>query len=78
MSELPVVLPHVEASTVNDEASLVRTVFATGAREDRTVFREEITIALKADHGLEYSHAWGLPGEDFGPRSSCRLQASGA
>jgi hypothetical protein len=73
MSELPVVLPHVERRDVDAPAGAVQGVFASGPRDDATAFREEITIALEATGTLRYAHAWGLPGEDFGDRSACRM-----
>lgn len=68
MSELPGVLPHRAVVLTESEG-----VFASGSREDRSSFREEITIRLEADGTLTYAHAWGMPDGDFADRSSSRL-----
>jgi hypothetical protein len=71
MSELPTVLPHMHrpAPAVGTD----QFTFASGLRGDLSCFREEITIALGADRSLTYSHAWGMPGDAFAPRSSARM-----
>ncbi len=69
MSELPGVLPH--GAIVQSEAAAT---FCSGSREDRSAFREEISVAIAADGSLTYSHAWGLPDGDFEERSSCTLR----
>lgn len=80
MSELEVVLPHVEidapaaAGSAGTDAATLRAVFAHGRRDDASAFREEITLALAADGSLTFAHAWGLPGGDFAERSVCRLR----
>ena len=71
MSELPGVLPHKAIRQGETEAT-----FASGPREDRTVFREEISISLVQDGSVTYTHAWGLPGGEFKDRSSCRMWPS--
>lgn len=73
MSEIPVVLPHVELLTAADSGCGVKSVFGSGARGDIASFREEITIELVSGGSLIYSHAWGLPGGSFQDRSSCRM-----
>lgn len=70
MSELPVVLPHVQQPA---QVTAGRHVFASGPRDDTTVFREEITIELGPGDALTYAHAWGLPDGPFAARSSARL-----
>lgn len=78
MSELPVVLVHrCVAETPGADGGL-RAVFASGPQDALDRFREEITIELHADGSLVYAHAWGLPGEAFGPRSSARMRATAA
>ena len=69
MSELPGVLPH-RAISQGDAAA----TFSSGSREDRSSFREEITISISADGSLKYAHAWGMPGGEFEDRSSCTLR----
>ncbi|MES2994204.1 MAG: hypothetical protein V4844_22470 [Pseudomonadota bacterium] len=75
MSEIPVVLRHVELTTRSGAGGAVTTVFGSGQRDDTTSFREEITISVGADRSLVYAHAWGLPGGAFDDRSSCRMMA---
>ena len=74
MAELPGVLAHTELFTRSDEGGQLTTVFASGPRDEASVFREEITLQWTADGSLVYAHAWGLPGGDFGARSSCSLR----
>lgn len=77
MSELPAVYPHRQRSATSQEhADTV--VFAFGDRDDRHSFREEISISVSRSGTLTYAHAWGLPGGEFGDRSSCRLVATDA
>ena len=76
MSELPVVLPHVESSSTSDAGCLVRVIFSSGPREDTANFREEITLALHRDGKLSYAHAWGMPGGPFDDRSVCEMEPS--
>lgn len=76
MSELPVILPHVESSSTSDAEYVVRVVFSSGPREDMANFREEITLALHRDGKLSYAHAWGMPGGAFDDRSACEMEPS--
>ena len=73
MPELPMVLPHVEIDAHDEAGVSVTAVFASGAREDASTFREEITIRVHANGSVDYAHAWGLPGGGFESRSSCSL-----
>jgi hypothetical protein len=74
MDELPYVLPHTLVSAASDDAAgEIVHVFATGARGDTAVFREEITVRLVRGGRLLYAHAWGLPGGEFADRSHCEL-----
>ncbi len=73
MSEIPVVLPHIEVMTDAATAVEVKAIFRSGPRDDSAVFREEITIQVNSDSSLVYAHAWGLPGGAFADRSSCRM-----
>ena len=72
MAELPVVMPHEHRPALAPTPEAF--VFSSGDRDDQTAFREEITIAFGPDRTLTYAHAWGLPGEAFGPRSSACLR----
>jgi hypothetical protein len=76
MSELPVVLPHVESSSASDANHLIRVVFSSGPREEVGQFREEITLALRRDGKISYAHAWGMPGGPFDDRSACEMAPS--
>ena len=76
MSELPVVLPHVEKVSRSEPGAFTEAVFASGTRDDLTSFREEITIRINSDGSLLYTHAWGLPGGSFEERSSCSMVPS--
>ena len=72
MAELPVVIPHEHRPALASTPDAF--VFSSGDRDDETAFREEITIAFGPDRTLTYAHAWGLPGEAFGTRSSACLR----
>ncbi|MEI7682636.1 MAG: hypothetical protein WCK07_24815, partial [Betaproteobacteria bacterium] len=72
--ELPFVLPHAQKALIRSEDGGVSVVFASGSREDRGVFREEITIQLKPSGSLVYGHSWGMPGGEFAERSGCEFR----
>ena len=74
MVELPFVLPHAQKALTRSEDGGVSVVFASGSREDRGVFREEITIQLKPSGSLVYAHSWGMPGGEFAERSGCEFR----
>ena len=76
MSELPVVLPHVEKISHSEPGTFTEAVFASGNRDDPSSFREEITVRVNSDGSLLYAHAWGLPGGSFEERSSCSMVPS--
>lgn len=48
--------------------------FGAGDPADRGAYRVEVALDFFADGSLGYRYAWGLPGGDFGPRSSVRLR----
>jgi hypothetical protein len=77
MEEQPFVLPHEHTAT-EETAIECRAVFATGPRNERGSFREEITIALRQDGSVVYAHAWGMPDGDFDERSRCLLREGAA
>jgi hypothetical protein len=72
MSELPAICPHVQKPSPSAEQA-TSAVFAFGDRDDRSTFREEISLSFAAGGALTYTHAWGLPGGEFADRSSCLL-----
>lgn len=78
MAELPGVLVHAELHTRTEADGGITAVFASGPRDEASVFREELTLQTAADGSLVYAHAWGLPGGPFEARSSCRLWPSAA
>ncbi len=49
-------------------------VFNFNDPTDVRVFREEICLSLYANGDLGYRYSWGMPGSDFGFRSSVRLK----
>ncbi len=79
MEELPFVLPH-RAINQTDKAlagdDMLAIVFASGPRDMTSVFREEITIAVKSSGELHIAHSWGMPGGGFAQRSHCTLRAA--
>ena len=78
MQELPVVLPHLATDrSLPLPGGAIGCVFSSGERDRTTEFREELTITLYVDGTLVYAHAWGLPGGDFGERSSCAMRRRG-
>ncbi len=74
MEELPRLLVHRLLSREDTAAGTTRFVFASGGRDDRTSFREEIVLEIQVGHGIVgYRHSWGLPGGEFEERSWCRF-----
>ena len=73
MSELPVILPHVEIAVHAVVGGGMKAIFSSGPRDDVSTFREEIAIQINPDGSLVYAHAWGLPGSAFEDRSSCLM-----
>lgn len=73
MEEMPNLLVHrmVAQERASDEST--RLVFASGPRDDRTAFREEVAIEIRNKRIVGYRHSWGLPGGDFDERSWCRF-----
>lgn len=72
----PLVLPPGRQDTAPDTRGRWEACFASGPREDTTVFREEIHLRLDpGGRQLHYAHAWGLPGGTFADRSACAMQA---
>ena len=74
MVELPFVLPHAQKEFTTSADGGVSVVFASGSRDDMSVFREEITIQLKPSGSLVYAHSWGMPGGEFAERSGCEFR----
>ncbi len=63
------------------KSSLVNgvTSFVFGFNDPATTqaFREEITLELGPNGALGYKYAWGMPGEEFKPRSSVTMLRQG-
>jgi len=74
MAELPVVMPHHALADPTAATDGVAVVFACGPRDANDRFREELSIDCRADGGITYAHAWGMPGGSFEARSNCVLQ----
>jgi hypothetical protein len=55
------------------EADCVQAVFGWGDSSDPATFREQITVRIYADGDLGLAWAWGVPGDEFAPRSEVRL-----
>ena len=51
-------------------------LFRAGEPADRACYREEITLVLHRDGGLEFHAALGAPGEDLASRLTIRLSSS--
>ena len=51
-----------------------RVVFRLGDRDDESRFREEISLSLRHDRGIEYVYSWGVPHEKFGVKSKALLR----
>jgi len=49
-------------------------VFAVGDPEDDNSYRLEMTFNLVEPDAMDLCFAWGLPGEEFAPRTCGRLQ----
>jgi hypothetical protein len=60
----------------NDGSYTSRVVFLMGDRDDTSRFREEISLSLRLDGGLEYVYSWGVPHEKFGVKSKALLKRS--
>jgi hypothetical protein len=65
-------LPLVELT--QDGSYSTRAVFRLGDPDDQSRFREEITLAVRHDGGIEYVYAWAVPHEKFAVRSRCLLR----
>jgi hypothetical protein len=50
--------------------------FGFGHPQDKSAFREEISIVLWYDGDVEYVYSWGLPGDIFKIRSNVRMKKS--
>jgi len=68
----PGVTPHTLKSEekTHDKTSYV---FGFGNIEDRSSFREEITMDVWNDGSVEYAYSWGLPGGEFKRRSGAKM-----
>ncbi len=64
---------ELRSEGVSEAGSLQTLVFGHGALEDRSVFREEITVEIWNSGEVGYRYAWGMPGGDFSARSSVKL-----
>lgn len=58
----------------NDGSYSTRLVFRLGDPKDESRFREEISLSLRHDGGIEYVYSWGVPHEKFGVKSKSLLR----
>lgn len=71
-SSHPGVVEHeLMATKINGPSQ--RADFRYGNPENDKEFREVITLEQSEDASVTHSYAWGMPGGDYGPRSSCRM-----
>jgi hypothetical protein len=77
-SNTPGVLPHRLIEDISDGSYSTKAVFRLGDPEDKSRFRQEITLCVRHDGSVEYSYAWGVPHEAFESRSRCLLHATSA
>jgi hypothetical protein len=73
-SNTPGVLRHELTEDSSDAIRERRLVFRLGEPQDRRTFRQEITLDLLRDGGLEYRYAWGVPHEEFATRTRAVLR----
>lgn len=74
MEELPFVLPH-RATRIHQDGDSWSVTFSTGDEGKSVSFQEEIVIFKTKDGKLSYEHRWGMPGREFGPKSTCLFSA---
>lgn len=75
-SNSPGVLRHNLVEDATDDHRERRLVFLLGERDNKREFRQEITLDLLRDGGLEYRYGWGIPHEEFASRTRAVLKPS--
>lgn len=75
-SNTPGVLPHKLIEDQTDGSYATKTLFRLGNPEDKSRFRQEITLCVRHDGSLEYAYAWGVPHEALASRSKCLLHST--
>ncbi len=73
-SNLPGMTAHVFTKRQAELGAKEGFVFNHNDIDDRSVFREEICLSLYSNADLGYRYSWGMPGGEFGFRSSVRLK----
>lgn len=58
----------------SDGSYSTRVVFRLGEPEDVSRFREEISLSIRHDKGVEYAYSWGVPHEKLAPKSRALLR----
>ena len=48
-------------------------IFSFGDKDNRNVFREEISLDIRPS-SVRYVYSWGMPGGDFAERSGCTMK----
>ena len=66
-NNIPFVCPH---SVVEIDSVLNMSL---GDQEDKSIFRELISLRFEGTDDIVYTYSWGLPGEDFDIKSSVRV-----
>lgn len=70
-SNTPGVLAHRLFEDTQDGSYSTKVSFRIGNPDDLTRFRQEISLCVRHDGGIEYAYSWGVPHEAFGSRSRC-------
>lgn len=73
-SNTPGMLKLSLVEDTSDGSYTTRVVFRLGEPSDESRFREEISLSLRHDGGIEYVYSWGVPHEKFGVKSKSLLR----
>lgn len=73
-TNMPGICSHVFKNRQAELGAKDGLVFAYNEPDQNDRFREEICLAFYANGDLSYRYSWGMPGDDFGFRSSVRLR----
>ncbi|MDX9730562.1 MAG: hypothetical protein RBT63_02220 [Bdellovibrionales bacterium] len=70
----PGILEMELVEDTNDGSYSTRAVFRLGNPDDLSRFRQEISLSIRHDGGLEYVYSWGVPHEKFGVKTKALLR----
>lgn len=73
-SNTPGVMQLKLVEDTSDGSYSTRVRFLLGEPEDMTKFREEISLSIRHDKGIEYVYSWGVPHEKFSVKSRALLR----